>query len=170
MAITRREECAGHEHRQIELGPDIQVASVDIAAAFAGRQHIKRPRLIERHPHGAATRLQRDVNIIAQWRGLAVAEIEMADVGRGEILRQQTQTGDDSRPPPIKRLQAQNLDFEDVAGHRNFDGDRAGQRVELAKIEIHQHAGITTGSHLIIGHFRRLAMHHITGSDFDRRR
>src|SRR5262245_55696632 len=46
VAVAGRKQRAWHEHRQVQLGADIQVARIDIAAGFGGRQHGVRARLV----------------------------------------------------------------------------------------------------------------------------
>src|SRR5262249_34779494 len=168
VAVAGREQRPRHIHRQMQLRADVQVPRVDIAAALIGGQHVVRARLVERHAHRAAERLDGDVDILAQRRRLAVGQVEVADVRLREILRQQPQPRDDPGPTPVERLQAQNLDLQDITRLGALDVDRPGQRVEPVEIQAAQRRRRHARLDLPIGHFLGLAVDHIARLDLDR--
>src|SRR6266849_6290789 len=108
---------------------------VDVARALCGRQRVDRSRLVGGHSHGPAEGCERNVDVIAELRGGAVAQVEIADVGVGEVGGEQTETGKDRAPAPGPRLELQDLDLECVARLSAADVDRPAQRVEAVEVE-----------------------------------
>jgi hypothetical protein len=53
-----------------------------------------------------------------------------------ELVREEAEAGDDRRPPPVLRLERQELDLEHVARLRPLDVDRAADGVHVREVEL----------------------------------
>src|SRR3982075_3520023 len=135
MAIAGREQGAGNVNREVELRAGRQVARVDVASALGRRQHVVGPGFIGRDTHGSAKRLDRDVDVVPQLCRLPIAQIEIADVGVGEVGGQQSEPWEQGSPAPRAWLQLQDLDLEDIARLCAFYEHRPTKWVQVVEIQ-----------------------------------
>ena len=126
-------------------------------------------RLVGGDAHGAAEGLQRDADVIAERGIAAVAQVEVADIGIGEVRGQQAETRDQARPAPLQRAQLEHLDLEHVARLCALDKDRTRQRVETVEVQARQCRGGCARLDLSIRDLVGLEMDYVAGLDLDRR-
>src|SRR5438477_7452721 len=159
MAVARGEHAARNENGEVQLGAGGQVPGVDVAGAFGRRQDVMPARFVCRHAHGPAERRDRDADVFPQVGGGPVAEVEVPDVGLGEIGGQQPEAGQDGRPAPRPWLEAQDLHLQGVARLGTLDEDRSAERIELVEVERPELGGVVP--------LLQLARRHLLGVEID---
>jgi hypothetical protein len=106
-------------------------------------------------PLGAEERLERDRDVLAHERDVALREIEDPQVRIGEVVRQQAEAGQDRRPPPALGVDVEDLDRERVARLGAAHGDRAGQRVDAIPVEPGDRARVGVRADLVVADVAR---------------
>ena len=155
--------------RQVERRALHELSRVHVPPEASGRhdRHLLRARGTD--AHRPEERLDRDRDVVAQIRELAVREVEDADVGIREVVGQQAEAGDDDGVAPAARLHLEDLDRQRVARLGSFDEHRSRQRVDAIPIERGDGLGGRVRRDLVVAHVTRLVDDRVAALDREHR-
>src|SRR5690606_41507715 len=121
-------------HREELASATSQVPDVHVPTVLAWGHDRVEARLGQGDADRAGERLDRDLDPGRELR-LALGEIPDLQDRLGELVGQESESGDDRGPAPLGAAKVEDLHLQHVAGSRPLDVDRAGDRVDAGEVD-----------------------------------
>jgi hypothetical protein len=139
-----------HLDRQAEPRAHHDVTTVDVPPE-APRRHDRR-RLVHRwtDANRPRERSERQLGHVEELRHLPCAEVPDVQARLGKVLRQQSESGQDGRPPPAEGLGGEQLDLDGITHLGPVHGKGSPERIDAIPVEVSEVRRRRLRGHLVV--------------------